>query len=52
MDRLLTEQASTFDMDKRLGLIKQIQKIIYDDVLAVPMYVRNRDFELAAYVKG
>ena len=52
MDRLLTQQASTFDMDKRLELIKQIQEIIYDDVLAVPMYVRNRDFEMAAYVKG
>ena len=52
MDRLLTQQASTFDADKRLELIKRIQKIIYDDVLAVPMYVRNRDFEMVDYVKG
>ena len=38
MDKLLTEQASTLDPNKRIDLYKQIQQKMYDEVLYIGMW--------------
>lgn len=38
MDKLLTEQATTLDTAKRIDLYKQIQQLMYDQVLYVGMW--------------
>jgi hypothetical protein len=38
LDALLTEQSSTVDLNKRIDLYHQIQKILYDDVVLVMMW--------------
>lgn len=38
LDALLTEQASTVDLNKRIDLYHQIQQIMYDDVVVVMLW--------------
>lgn len=38
LDKLLTEQASTVDLNKRIDMYKQIQQIMYDDVVVIMMW--------------
>jgi len=38
LDKLLKEQASTVDLNKRIDLYHQIQKILYDDVVVIMMW--------------
>jgi peptide/nickel transport system substrate-binding protein len=38
LDALLLEQAQTVDLNKRIDLYKQIQQIMYDDVVVVMMW--------------
>jgi len=38
LDKLLTEQASTVDLNKRIDQYKQIQQIMYDDVVVIMMW--------------
>ncbi len=52
LSALLDRQAAEFDPKKRLSLFSDIQHLIYDEVLAVPLYAQNRDWEMRASVKG
>jgi len=38
LDKLLIEQASTVDLNKRIEMYKQIQQIMYDDVVVIMMW--------------
>ena len=38
LDALLTEQASTVDLNKRIDMYKQIQQILYDDVVVIMLW--------------
>ena len=40
LDKLSKEQASVADPAKRLAIIRQMQKVMYDKAYVIPMYAR------------
>jgi peptide/nickel transport system substrate-binding protein len=52
LNDLLDRQTVETDPDKRVELFRDIQHLLYDEVLVVPLYALNRTWAMRADVKG